>query len=83
MRLDRFLQRKLSHSARTVRYLFAEELLSPRLTETLAGEAGVEILKLHGAHNLGKDDVQRGIGFIELMEQNLANLQKGLACRSK
>lgn len=66
-----------------VRYLFAEELLSPRLTETLAGEAGVEVLKLHGAHNLGKDDVQRGIGFIELMEQNLANLQKGLACRSK
>jgi zinc transport system substrate-binding protein len=66
-----------------VRYLFAEELLSPRLTETLANEAGVAVLKLHGAHNLGKDDVQRGAGFIGLMEQNLANLQKGLACRSK
>lgn len=66
-----------------VRYLFAEELLSPRLTETLASEAGVEVLKLHGAHNLGKDDVQRGLGFIGLMEQNLVNLQKGLACRSK
>jgi len=66
-----------------VRYLFAEELLSPRLTETLANEAGVAVLKLHGAHNLGKDDVQRGAGFIALMEQNLSNLQKGLACRSK
>jgi len=66
-----------------VRYLFAEELLSPRLTETLAAEAGVAVLKLHGAHNLGRDDVQRGVGFIGLMEQNLANLQKGLACRSK
>ena len=66
-----------------VRYLFAEELLSPRLTETLAAEAGVEVLKLHGAHNLGKDDFQRGAGFIDLMEQNLKNLQKGLACRSK
>jgi len=66
-----------------VRYLFAEELLSPRLTETLAAEAGVAVLKLHGAHNLGKDDVQRGAGFIGLMEQNLVNLQKGLACRSK
>jgi zinc transport system substrate-binding protein len=66
-----------------VRYLFAEELLSPRLTETLANEAGVEVLKLHGAHNLGKDDVQRGVGFIGLMEQNLANLQKGLVCRTK
>ena len=64
-----------------VRYLFAEELLSPRLTETLANEAGVAVLKLHGAHNLGKDDVQRGVGFIGLMEQNLVNLRKGLACR--
>jgi zinc transport system substrate-binding protein len=66
-----------------VRHIFAEELLSPRLTETLAAEAGVEVLKLHGAHNLGRDDVQRGAGFIGLMEQNLVNLQKGLACRSK
>lgn len=66
-----------------VRYLFAEELLSPRLTETLANEAGVSVLKLHGAHNLGKDDVQRGASFIGLMEQNLVNLQKGLACQSK
>jgi zinc transport system substrate-binding protein len=66
-----------------VRYLFAEELLSPRLTETLANEAGVAVLKLHGAHNLGRDDFQRGVSFIGLMEQNLINLQKGLVCRSK
>ena len=65
------------------RYLFAEELLSPRLTEALANEAGVAVLKLHGAHNLGRDDVERGVGFIALMEQNLVNLQKGLACRLK
>ena len=65
------------------RYLFEEELLSPRLTETLANEAGVAVLKLYGAHNLGKDDLQRGVTFIGLMDQNLLNLQKGLACRSK
>jgi zinc transport system substrate-binding protein len=66
-----------------VRFLFAEELLSPRLTETLAAESGVAVLKLYGAHNLGKDDVQRGVSFIELMDQNLINLQKGLACRTR
>ncbi|MBK5276163.1 MAG: zinc ABC transporter substrate-binding protein [Desulfuromonadales bacterium] len=66
-----------------VQYLFAEELLSPRLSETLAGETGVAVLKLHGAHNLGRDDFQQGTGFIGLMDQNLANLQKGLACRVK
>ncbi|MBC8018468.1 MAG: zinc ABC transporter substrate-binding protein [Verrucomicrobia bacterium] len=65
------------------RYLFAEELLSPRLSNTLADEAGVAVLMLHGAHNLGRDDVLRGVGFIGLMEQNLKNLQKGLACQVK
>lgn len=62
-------------------YLFAEELLSPRLTETLAAEAGVRVLRLHGCHNLGRDDFRAGLTFISLMEQNLANLRKGLACR--
>ena len=66
-----------------VRYLFAEELLSPRLTETLAEETGVGVLKIHGAHNLGRDDFKRGVTFIELMEKNLNNLQKGLGCRMK
>jgi zinc transport system substrate-binding protein len=60
-----------------VRYLFAEELLSPRLTETLATEAGVDVLKLHGAHNLSRDDFQRGVTFIRLMEGNLAICKRG------
>lgn len=66
-----------------VQYLFAEELLSPRMTEILADEAGVEILRLHGAHNLSKDDFQRGTTFIGLMDENLTQLQKGLACRAR
>lgn len=65
------------------RYLFAEELLSPRLSEILATEAGVAVLKLHGAHSLGRDDFQRGMTFFDLMEANLDNLKKGLACRGK
>jgi len=64
-----------------VHYLFAEELLSPRLAETLAKEAGVEVLRLQGAHNLSRDEFQRGVGFIALMDDNLASLRKGLACR--
>lgn len=64
-------------------YLFAEELLSPRLTETLAREAGVGVLMLHGAHNVSRDDLSRGVSFFDLMERNLEQLQKGLSCRSK
>lgn len=64
-------------------YLFAEELLSPRLTETLAHEAGVGVLMLHGAHNLSRDDLSRGVTFFDLMDRNLEQLQKGLKCRTK
>lgn len=64
-------------------YLFAEELLSPRLTETLAQEAGAEVLMLHGAHNLSREDLSRGVTFFDLMDRNLEQLQKGLKCRAK
>lgn len=65
------------------KYLFAEELLSPRLTETLAKEAGVGVLMLHGAHNLSREDMSRNVTFFDLMERNLEQLQKGLQCRAK
>lgn len=64
-------------------FLFAEELLSPRLTETLAKEASVGVLMLHGAHNLSRDEMGRGATFFDLMERNLLNLQKGLGCPTK
>jgi len=64
-------------------YLFAEELLSPRLTETLAQEAGVGVLMLNGAHNLSRDDQSRNVTFFDLMERNLEQLQKGLQCQVK
>lgn len=65
------------------KYLYAEELLSPRLTETLAQEAGVGVLMLHGAHNLSRDDMSRNVTFFDLMARNLEQLQKGLQCRAK
>lgn len=65
------------------KYLFAEELLSPRLAETLAQEAGVRVLTLHGAHNLSRDEFTRGATFFDLMDTNLERLQRGLQCRAK
>lgn len=75
------LVREIRSSGTT--FLFAEELLSPRLTETLAQEAGVGVLMLHGAHNLSKDDMSRKVTFFDLMERNLEKLQKGLQCQEK
>lgn len=61
--------------------IFSEELVSPRVARTIAGETGATVLKLHGAHNVGREDLERGITFITLMDENLKNLELGLACR--
>lgn len=62
-------------------YVYAEELVSPRISEVLAKEAGVQILMLHGAHNISRDDLTGGTTFIGLMRKNFESLRLGLACR--
>lgn len=63
------------------RYLFVEELASPRLADTLARETGVGVLTLSSAHNVSKEALARGITFPDIMTHNLDNLRKGLACQ--
>ncbi len=64
-----------------LKYIYSEELLSPRTAETIAKETGAGILKIHGAHNISKEDLDKGLTFISLMKKNLENLRTGLQCR--
>jgi ABC-type Zn uptake system ZnuABC Zn-binding protein ZnuA len=63
-----------------IRHIFYEELTSPKIAETLAQETNARLLLLNGAHNLSKDDYTRGVTFVSIMKDNLANLQAGLDC---
>lgn len=64
-----------------IKHIFYEELISPRIAKTIASETGASLLKLHGAHNITKDEYERAVTFISLMEMNLSNLKTGLQCR--
>ncbi len=64
-----------------IRYVYFEELINPKVSELLSRETGATLLYLHGAHNLTKDEFEKGATFISLMENNLENLRKGLECR--
>ena len=64
-----------------VKYLFYEELLSPRVAETIAKETGVTLLKLSAAHNIAKEELEQNVSFLSIMEQNLKNLATGLQCQ--
>ncbi len=61
--------------------LFAEEMIAPRLADTLAREAGATVRRLHATHTISKEDLARGVTFLELMEKNLTELRGGLACQ--
>ncbi len=63
-----------------IQYIFHEELIQPRIAAALAAETGAALLMLHGAHNITKDEYDRGVSFISLMESNLNNLRRGLSC---
>jgi zinc transport system substrate-binding protein len=63
-----------------VHYIFYEELITPRVAEVIAKETGAQLLKLNGAHNVTKEELTKGTTFLDLMEENLRNLKKGLEC---
>lgn len=64
-----------------VKYIFSEAMVSPRLSEAIAREAGVKVLSLHNLHNVSKEDLQAGVGYEALMRRNLEQLKTGLGCR--
>lgn len=61
-------------------YIYYEDLINPRLAETIASETGAGLLKLNNGHTINKTELSRGVSFLSLMEENLVNLKKGMQC---
>jgi zinc transport system substrate-binding protein len=64
-----------------IRTIFFENSVPADLARTLAREIGGRVLTLHSGHNLTREQVDGGIGFFDLMDENLAVLRAGLGCR--
>lgn len=63
-----------------IKYIFYEELTSPKISEMLAQETDAQILLLNAAHNLSKDQFAQGVSFFDILKTNLENLKIGLQC---
>lgn len=63
-----------------IKYVFYEELTTPKIAETIANETNAKMLLLNAAHNLTKADFESDVSFLSIMEENLANLKIGLQC---
>jgi zinc transport system substrate-binding protein len=63
-----------------IKAVFFERLVNDRLARVVAEEIGAVTLVLNSGPNLTKKEIEEGITFISLMEENLRNLMKGLEC---
>jgi zinc transport system substrate-binding protein len=61
-----------------VKYVFYEELTSPKIAQTIAGETDAKLLLLSAAHNVTKDQLEQGLTFFDILKADLANLKTGL-----
>lgn len=60
---------------RQVNYIFSETIVSPKVAETLAKEAGAKVLVLHPIDALTPDELKQGKNYLTLMRENLVNLK--------
>jgi zinc transport system substrate-binding protein len=63
-----------------VKVIFTEKLVSPRIAETLAREAGVKTDVLDPLEGLTDSERAHGANSITVMDDNLARLRHALDC---
>jgi len=61
-----------------IKYIFYEELSSPKIAEMLSKETGTKLLFLNPGANISKEQLESGVTFISIMKNNLENLKIGL-----
>lgn len=76
--LERVIREVEESRASTV---FFETLVSPRLAETVAREAGAETAVLNPLEGLSDEELNAGEDYFSVMRENLAALRKALGCR--
>ena len=61
--------------------IFTEELVSPKVAQTLAEETGTTTAVLNPLESLTVDEVSAGDDYASVMQQNLRELRTALGCR--
>ncbi|MCZ7392434.1 MAG: metal ABC transporter substrate-binding protein [Candidatus Methanoperedens sp.] len=61
-----------------VKYIFFETLVSPKLSETIANEAGAQTLVLNPIEGLSEAQIKQGENYFTIMQDNVKNLKLAL-----
>ncbi|MFC8797516.1 metal ABC transporter substrate-binding protein [Promicromonospora sp. NPDC057138] len=65
---------------RGVKTLYSETLVSPKVTDTLASDLGIDTAVLDPLEGLSEDATAAGEDYVSVMQGNLAELEEGLVC---
>lgn len=68
--------------AKNLPAVFTEEVISPRLAQTVAAETGAEVLPLYSIEHISKHDFEHQVTYEDLMLRNLSSLKRGLVCQA-
>lgn len=61
-----------------VNAVYHMELSNGKIADTISEATGAKVLTFHSAHNVTKDEFEKGVTYLELMKQNVKVLQEGL-----
>ena len=78
---DRIAQLSDVIKAKGITTVFYEELVTHKVSETLAREAGVKTAVLSPIEGLTKDELDAKKDYVAVMRENLATLRQALNCR--
>jgi zinc transport system substrate-binding protein len=60
--------------------IFTEDLVSPKVAETLASEAGISTAVLNPLESITADQLAAGQDYVSIMQENLETLRSALGC---
>jgi len=64
-----------------VQYIFFENLVSPKLSETIATETGAQTMALDPIEGITPENLAKGNNYLTVMQSNLKALETALQCK--
>ncbi|MDR1997180.1 MAG: metal ABC transporter substrate-binding protein [Candidatus Margulisbacteria bacterium] len=58
--------------------VFHIEFSNRKMAATISEATGAQVRLLHSVHNVSRDDLKKGLGYIDLMRQNITALKEAL-----
>lgn len=66
---------------KNIKYVFFENLVSPKLAETIATETGAKTALFNPIEGISDEEEKQGKDYLSIQRENLQNLRTALSCR--